>query len=198
MYKTAEVPQTTAVRQARYDALGSGAHDALFAGAGVKLADRVLDVGCGTGATTRIAARLAARGHVVGVDTDAPLLRSARKRTDEEKIRNAAYIQADAEVHPFPRAGYDVVVSRGAVMFFTDPVAGFGNLWRTLLPGGRLAFVCPRSLSDPDRIREILRSYENITVRPVPVATAWRGDTTDTGGGRPRGDVWLVTAKRPR
>ncbi|MGW3285013.1 class I SAM-dependent methyltransferase [Streptomyces sp. NPDC001002] len=198
MNKTAEAPENIATRRERYDILGGGAHDALFAGAGVKLADRVLDVGCGTGATTRIAARLAARGHVVGVDTEAAPLRRARERTRAEKIRNAAYVQADAEVHPFPRAGYDVVVSRGAVMFFTDPVAGFGNLWRTLLPGGRLAFVCPRSLSDPVRIREILRSYENITVRPVPVATVWGGDSTDAGTGRLRGDVWLVTAKRPR
>jgi ubiquinone/menaquinone biosynthesis C-methylase UbiE len=198
MNKTAQVLQTTAIRQGRYDTLGGSAHDALFAGAGIKLADRVLDVGCGTGATTRIAARLAARGHVVGVDTDGPLLRRARERTGAEKIRNAAYVQADTQVHPFPRAGYDVIVSRGAVMFFTDPLAGFGNLRRALLPGGRLAFVCPRSLSDPDRIREILRSYENITVRAVPMATAWSGDTTDTDGGRPRGDIWLVTAKRPR
>ncbi|MFJ6081089.1 class I SAM-dependent methyltransferase [Streptomyces sp. NPDC092369] len=198
MSKTAEMQQTTDTRRERYDILGSGANDALFAGAGVKLADRVLDVGCGTGVTTRIAARIAVRGHVVGVDTEAPLLRRARERTGAEKLRNASYMQVDAEIHPFPRAGFDVIVSGGAVMFFTDPVAGFGNLWRTLLPGGRLAFVCPRSLWDPDRIREILRSYENIAVRPVPVATVWGGDTTDPDGVRPPGDVWLVTAKRPR
>ncbi|MDH6213344.1 class I SAM-dependent methyltransferase [Streptomyces pseudovenezuelae] len=207
MYKTAEVSETSETRQKRYDVLVGGANDALFAGAGIKLADRVLDVGCGTGATTRIAARLAARGHVVGVDTSVPLLRRARARMVAEKIRNAAYMEADPQVHPFPRAGYDVVISRGGVMFFTDPAVAFANLARALLPGGRLAFVCPEPLSDPDRIRADLRDYENVTVRGVPVETVWGGDNAafavdvphETGRSvRLRGDIWLVTAKRPR
>ena len=93
MNKIAEIPQTAAIRQPRYDALGGGAHDALFAGAGIKLADRVLDVGCGTGATTRIAARLAARGHVVGVDREAPLLRGARISSDAHCSAGVAKIR---------------------------------------------------------------------------------------------------------
>ncbi|MGQ4383840.1 class I SAM-dependent methyltransferase [Streptomyces sp. SAS_270] len=128
----------------RYDALLSGVNDALFAGAAVTMADRVLDVGCGAGTTTRIAARLASRGHVVGVDISAPLVGRARAVTAAEHVGNVAYELADAQTHPFPPAGYDVVISRGGVMFFEDHAAAFRNLARALIPGGRLAFICPR------------------------------------------------------
>src|SRR5437879_5749743 len=66
----------------RYDALVAGVNHALFAGAQIEAGDRVLDVGCGAGATTRIAARLAAHGHAVGVDIPAPLLERARDAVD--------------------------------------------------------------------------------------------------------------------
>ncbi|WP_369250177.1 class I SAM-dependent methyltransferase [Streptomyces sp. R41] len=133
-----------ATHQERYDAMVSGVNDALFAGAAISAGDRVLDVGCGAGATTRIAARLAASGHAVGVDISAPLLDRARAITAAEGVTNAAYELADAQIHPFPRAGYDVVISRGGVMFFADHAAAFRNLAGALRPGGRLAFVCPR------------------------------------------------------
>lgn len=133
-----------ATHQQRYDTLPAGVDDVLFAAAAVTPADRVLDVGCGAGATTRTAARLASHGYAVGVDISAPLLRSAQKLTTAEKIPNASYQVADAQVHVFPSCGYDVIVSRGGVMFFADPVAAFRNLARALMPGGRLAFVCPR------------------------------------------------------
>ncbi|MFI8952114.1 class I SAM-dependent methyltransferase [Streptomyces sp. NPDC053750] len=138
------VGQHWATHQARYDAMLAGVNDALFDAAAVAPGDRVLDVGCGAGATTRIAARLAAPGQAVGVDISAPLLERARAGTAAEGITNAAYECADAQVHPFPAGGYDVVVSRGGVMFFADHAAAFGNLARALRPGGRLAFVCPQ------------------------------------------------------
>ncbi|MFF4346960.1 class I SAM-dependent methyltransferase [Streptomyces sp. NPDC001530] len=133
-----------ATHHARYDTMVAGVNDALFAGAAIEAGDRVLDVGCGAGATTRIAARLAATGHAVGVDISAPLLDTAREVTAAEGVANVAYERADAQIHPFPPAGYDVVISRGGVMFFADHAAAFRNLARALRPGGRLAFVCPR------------------------------------------------------
>ncbi|MFD0318237.1 class I SAM-dependent methyltransferase [Streptomyces flavalbus] len=128
----------------RYDTMLAELNDVLFDAAGVTVADRVLDVGCGSGATTRIAARRAARSHVVGVDLSAPLLRLARRRTAAERLTNVTYVEADAQTHPFPANGYDVIVSRGGVMFFADHAAAFANLARALRPGGRLVFVCPR------------------------------------------------------
>ena len=139
--------------------------------------DRVLDVGCGTGATTRIAARLASRGHAVGVDISAPLLRTAQKLTAAEKVPNASYRVADAQVHPFPPCGYDVIVSRGGVLSFADPAATFRNLARALMPGGRLVWVSSRF--GPDRIRAALDGWENVEVGL-------------------RDGIRLVTADRPR
>ncbi|MFF2511164.1 class I SAM-dependent methyltransferase [Streptomyces sp. NPDC058086] len=128
----------------RYDTLVSGLNTALFDAAAIASGDRVLDVGCGAGATTRIAGRLAAHGHAVGVDISAPLLDRARATTAAEGVTNVAYEFADAQIHPFPAAGYDVLISRGGVMFFSDHAAAFRNLSRSLRPGGRLAFVCPQ------------------------------------------------------
>lgn len=68
----------------RYDTLMSGLNAALFDAAAITAGDRVLDVGCGAGATTRIAGRLAAHGHAVGVDISAPLLDLARATTTAE------------------------------------------------------------------------------------------------------------------
>jgi SAM-dependent methyltransferase len=48
----------------------------------------------------------------------------------------------DAQVHPLPRAAYDVVISSFGIMFFDDPAAAFGNLRTALRPAGRLAFLC--------------------------------------------------------
>ena len=134
-----------AAQYRRFDALLGDADEALFAAAAIAPGDRVLDIGCGAGATTRTAARLAAPGHAVGVDISVPLLARARARTAEEGVRNAAYELGDAQTHPFPRAGYDVALSRGGVMFFEDHVAAFANVARALRPGGRLVFVCPRA-----------------------------------------------------
>lgn len=146
-----------ATHHERYDTLVCGVNDALFAGAAIEAGDRVLDVGCGAGATTRIAARLAAHGHAVGVDISAPLLDRARALTAAEGVANVAYECADAQVHRFPSAGYDVAISRGGVMFFGNHAAAFRNLARALRPGGRLAFVCPRQ-AGPDS--EEVRAFE--------------------------------------
>ncbi|MGW7074239.1 class I SAM-dependent methyltransferase [Streptomyces sp. NPDC054866] len=133
-----------ATHHERYDTMLSGVNDALFEAAAIGADDRVLDIGCGAGATTRIAARRAAHGHAVGVDISAPLLDRARASTQSDGITNAAYEQADAQIHPFPTAGYDVAISRGGVMFFADHAAAFTNIARALRPGGRLVFVCPQ------------------------------------------------------
>ncbi|MFI0235422.1 class I SAM-dependent methyltransferase [Streptomyces sp. NPDC016845] len=133
-----------AAHHRRFDAMLGGADAALFEAAAIAPGDRVLDIGCGAGATTRTAALLAAPGHAVGVDISVPLVARARARTDEEGVRGATYEVGDVQTHPFPPGTYDLALSRGGVMFFEDHVAAFANVARALREGGRLAFVCPR------------------------------------------------------
>jgi SAM-dependent methyltransferase len=113
----------------------------LFAAADVDRADRVLDVGCGTGDTTRRSAREAADGHALGVDLSSAMLERAREHAAADGVGNVTFEHGDAQVHPFETASFDLVLSRFGVMFFADPTAAFTNLARATKPGGRLAAV---------------------------------------------------------
>ncbi len=113
----------------------------LRAAADVGPHDRVLDVGCGTGQTTREAARAAVHGSALGVDVSAPMLERARRLSDDAGLRNVTYVQADAQAHPFPPAHFDLCISRFGTMFFADPVAAFANIGRALRPGARLVLL---------------------------------------------------------
>jgi SAM-dependent methyltransferase len=91
---------------------------------------RVLDVGCGTGATTLAAARrLGPGGQAVGVDLSQPMIDAALARARQEGAP-ATFVCADAQTHDFERAKFDLVISRFGVMFFDDPVRAFANLRR--------------------------------------------------------------------
>ena len=109
----------------------------------------VVDVGCGTGATTlELAGVVGAHGSVLAVDISEPLLAVARRRVMQGGHANVRLVRGDAQTHRFERASYDLAVSRFGVMFFDDPVGAFRNLARALRPGGRLAFVCWAALED--------------------------------------------------
>ncbi len=105
---------------------------------GIERGQRVLDVGCGTGHTSReLAERVAPGGSVLGADISGPMLERAR-----EKSTGVEFLQADAQTHAFERGSYDRIFSRFGVMFFDDPVAAFDNLRGAVASGGRLGFVC--------------------------------------------------------
>ncbi|MFH9612777.1 class I SAM-dependent methyltransferase [Streptomyces pratensis] len=133
----------------RYDAMLAPFDAALFDAAAIGVDDRVLDIGCGSGGTSRAAARLARRGRVTGVDISEALVARARALTDPARDGDVTFELGDAQLHLFERGGYDVVISRGGVMFFADHVAAFTHIGGALRAGGRLAFVCPRP-SPPD------------------------------------------------
>lgn len=107
--------------------------------------ERVLDVGCGAGQTTmEVARRVGQGGRVVGVDVSSPLLALAEERKGE--LPQLQFVKGDAQTHAFAPASFDLVMSRFGVMFFADPVAAFTNLANATASGGRLGFVCWRSI----------------------------------------------------
>src|SRR4051794_38608939 len=87
----------------------------------VRPADRVLDVGCGTGSITRAAARRATSAE--GIDLSTQMLALARHRAKAEGLDNVRFIHGDAQIHEFGPRSFDVGVSRAGLMFFGDPVA---------------------------------------------------------------------------
>ena len=108
----------------------------------------VLDVGCGTGATTlALARRTGPSGRAVGIDISEPMITLARQRAESEGSA-AAFLVADAQTHVFEPASFDLVTSRFGVMFFSDPVAAFANLRTSLRPGGALAAIAWRGAAE--------------------------------------------------
>lgn len=111
-------------------------------------AERVLDVGCGTGATTMaIARRLGKRGACTGVDISAPMIAAAAARP-ADGFPAPEFIVADAGEHPFKTGEFDLLTSRFGVMFFANPAAAFANLRGAIRSGGGLRFVCWRGPED--------------------------------------------------
>ncbi|MGO4455832.1 class I SAM-dependent methyltransferase [Streptomyces sp. M-16] len=137
-----------------------------LAAADVSAADHVLDVGCGTGEITRDAARMAPGGRALGVDLSAAMLRVARERAAAEGLHNADFVRADAQVHPFPAAAFDVAVSRSGTMFFADPVAAFRNIGGALRPAGRFVQSVWQPLSRNEWFLSFTRALA--AGRPLP------------------------------
>jgi SAM-dependent methyltransferase len=128
-------------RPSGYDAELRRHNAVLRRAVGVQLRDRVLDIGCGTGQTTRQAARTAQAGSALGVDISAPAIERARELARAEGLRNVAFEHANAQVHRFPHERFDLAISRFGTMFFDDPGAAFANIRRALRPAGRLVMM---------------------------------------------------------
>jgi SAM-dependent methyltransferase len=145
-------------------------HNVHFRGAAaVRPRDRVLDVGCGTGQTTREAARAAVGGSAVGIDVSAPMLERARRLSRGQGLRNVTFQQGDAETHPFPPEHFDLGISRFGTMFFADPAAAFTNIRRALRPGARLVLMV---WQHADRNEWFTATREALAGSSTPTASA--------------------------
>jgi SAM-dependent methyltransferase len=142
--------------------------DAALRAAAPRPGESVVDVGCGCGATTLALADLVGEGgFTLGVDVSEPMLARARQRAaGRARVR---FERADAASYPFDGSA-DLVFSRFGVMFFDEPEVAFANLRRALRPGGRVAFVCWRSLDQNEWMSVAFDAVRKVVPpsRPLP------------------------------
>lgn len=126
------------------DALIGELGDRALARAAATPGERVLDVGCGCGATSlALGHAVQTQGSVTGVDISKPMLARANERAQRAGLAHVSFREADAQTADLGAGAFDLVFSRFGVMFFADPTVAFTNLRRALRPGrGRLTFVC--------------------------------------------------------
>ncbi|WP_434052762.1 MAG: class I SAM-dependent methyltransferase [Roseibium sp.] len=129
------------------DTAMAGMLDTMLDAASIASTDRILDIGCGTGASTLEAARRAPSGHVLGVDISDPLLQRAANRAKTEGVANASFLLADAQTCDFSAQPFDLLVSRLGMSFFSDTVAALKNLSKALNDNGKMIFVCWASVA---------------------------------------------------
>ena len=153
-------------RQQMQDVLLAPISDMLIDRSKVKAGERVVDIGCGCGATTiAFADKVGASGHVLGVDVSAPMLALARKLTPA--AAPAEFALADATVHAFAPSSFDLLVSRFGVMFFAQPELSFANMRKTLRRGGRVAFACWRTpRENPWLLLPLQSAYKHVPKMP--------------------------------
>jgi SAM-dependent methyltransferase len=145
-------------------------HEQFLAAGEVSRTDRVLDIGCGTGQTTRDAARRAQDGFALGVDLSNQMIGLARRLATLEGVANAHFEQADAQIHSFGEEPFDLAISRTGTMFFGDPVAAFTNIARAVRPGGRVVLLVWQRPEANEWIRELsgaLAAGRNLPLPPT-------------------------------
>ena len=164
-----------------YDSELRAYNERLRAVVAVEPGDRVLDIGCGAGQTTRDAARIAAPGRVLGVDLSVPLLERARELAAAERLDNVTFEHGDAQVYPFAPGHFDLAISRFGTMFFSDPLVAFGNVARALRPRGRMVLLVWQSRHHNPWVTAI----DDVLRGPLPPAGLdpfSLGDRTATAG----------------
>jgi 2-polyprenyl-3-methyl-5-hydroxy-6-metoxy-1,4-benzoquinol methylase len=125
------------VRQAR---LLAPFTERLFRDAGIVAGMRVLDIGCGMGDVSVLAAQLVGpSGRVVGVDSENAVLVKARQRAELAGFENINFLQSDVSALAHCEQ-FDAVVGRFILMFLPDPVAVLKVLGTLVRPGGIVAF----------------------------------------------------------
>jgi arsenite methyltransferase len=100
---------------------------------------RVVDVGCGAGLDSLIAARMVGTGgHVIGLDMTPAMLNAARRAAAEARLTNVEFWEGQAEAFPVLNGWADVVISNGVLNLLPDKLVALREMARVLKPTGRL------------------------------------------------------------
>jgi len=100
---------------------------------------RVIDLGCGAGFDTLLAAQMVGpNGKIIGVDMTPEMIAKARYNASLLGISNVAFVQGAIESIPLPDASVDLVISNGVFNLCSDKPRVLGEILRVLKPGGRL------------------------------------------------------------
>ncbi|HSK49027.1 MAG TPA: class I SAM-dependent methyltransferase [Solirubrobacterales bacterium] len=144
---------------------GLGAHgDAAMEAHPPRPGERVLDLGCGFGDTTRRLAELVGpEGEAVGVDVSEPFIEIAR--AEAEGVENVSFLTADVQVAEL-EGRFDYAFSRMGVMFFANPVQALRNVRAALVPGGRFCAVVWRRKLDNEWVHRAERVVEKYLEHP--------------------------------
>ena len=145
-------------------------HAAFRRACGIARTDQALDIGCGTGETTREAARSASEGRALGIDRSAAMIERARAVALDEGLLNVSFEHADAERYAFPAQQLDIAISRFGTMFFAEPAAAFSNIRFALKPLGRLVMIVWQTREQNEWAIEIPRALAAGEVSP----TVWQ------------------------
>jgi len=101
--------------------------------------EHVLDVGCGAGMDSLVAAQMVgATGSVTGIDMTPEMVAKARGSVTEMGLDNVTIVEGSAEQLPFEDASFDVAISNGVIDLIPDKDAVFSEITRVLRPGGRI------------------------------------------------------------
>jgi arsenite methyltransferase len=101
--------------------------------------EEVLDIGCGAGTDTLVAAQMVApAGQVAGIDMTPEMLSRARAAAAEMGATNVDFVEGEVEQLPFAAERFDVAISNGVIDLIPDKDAVFSEIFRVLRPGGRL------------------------------------------------------------
>jgi ubiquinone/menaquinone biosynthesis C-methylase UbiE len=129
-------------KQREMDIMLNPLGERVIQGLDLKEETKILDIGCGCGATTLEIAKIVNQGEVIGVDISEPMLERATQTASDMALTNISYQVKDVQVDEMPNKYFDIAFSRFGVMFFEDPFEAFNNINHSLKDDGQLSFVC--------------------------------------------------------